>query len=245
MQHSVRLQPDSALFLDFDGTLAALAPRPELVDVDEQVISFLSRINDCLGGAVAILTGRPISQIDGFLHPLALPAAGLHGLEWRKTAAAEPVRAEASPDLQYLRRSVEASGLLADGIMLEDKGAAIALHYRSVPHLEGALEAHLARVLTGLPDLHVLRGKMVMEVKPATHDKGLALRQFMEQPPFRGRVPVFAGDDVTDEDAMAAALALGGSALKVGEGPTCAPARLPDVAAVTDWLAQQVRHLMA
>lgn len=245
MQHSVRLQPDSALFLDFDGTLAALALRPELVDVDEQVISFLSRINDCLGGAVAILTGRPISQIDGFLHPLALPAAGLHGLEWRKTAAAEPVRAEASPDLQHLRRSVEASGLLADGIMLEDKGAAIALHYRSVPHLEGALEAHLARVLTGLPDLHVLRGKMVMEVKPATHDKGLALRQFMEQPPFRGRVPVFAGDDVTDEDAMAAALALGGSALKVGEGPTCAPARLPDVAAVTDWLAQQVRHLTA
>lgn len=245
MQHSVRLQPDSALFLDFDGTLAALAPRPELVDVDEQVISFLSRINDCLGGAVAILTGRPISQIDGFLHPLALPAAGLHGLEWRSTAAADPVRAKASPDLQYLRRSVEASGLLADGIMLEDKGVAIALHYRSVPHLEGALEAYLTRVLTGLPDLHVLRGKMVMEVKPATHDKGLALRQFMEQPPFRGRVPVFAGDDVTDEDAMAAALALGGSALKVGEGPTCAPARLPDVAAVTDWLAQQVRHLTA
>ncbi|WP_122522144.1 trehalose-phosphatase [Pannonibacter phragmitetus] len=245
MQHSVRLQPDSALFLDFDGTLAALALRPELVDVDEQVISFLSRINDCLGGAVAILTGRPISQIDGFLHPLALPAAGLHGLEWRSTAAADPVRAKASPDLQYLRRSVEASGLLADGIMLEDKGAAIALHYRSVPHLEGALEAYLARTLTGLPDLHVLRGKMVMEVKPATHDKGLALRQFMELPPFRGRVPVFAGDDVTDEDAMAAALALGGSALKVGEGPTCAPARLPDVAAVTDWLAQQVRHLTA
>lgn len=245
MQHSVRLQPDSALFLDFDGTLAALAPRPELVDVDGQVISLLSRINDCLGGAVAILTGRPISQIDGFLHPLALPAAGLHGLEWRSTAADDPVRAEASPELQYLRRSVEASDLLADGIMLEDKGAAIALHYRSVPHLEGALEAYLARALTGLPDLHVLRGKMVMEVKPATHDKGLALRQFMELPPFCGRVPVFAGDDVTDEDAMAAALALGGSALKVGEGPTCAPARLPDVAAVTDWLAQQVRHLTA
>lgn len=245
MQHSVRLQPDSALFLDFDGTLAALAPRPELVDVDEQVISFLSRINDCLDGAVAIITGRPISEIDGFLHPLALPAAGLHGLEWRSTAAADPVRTEASPELQYLRRSVEASGLLADGIMLEDKGAAIALHYRSVPHLEGALEAYLARALTGLPDLHVLRGKMVMEVKPATHDKGLALRQFMELPPFCSRVPVFAGDDVTDEDAMAAALALGGSALKVGEGPTCAPARLPDVAAVTDWLAQQVRHLTA
>lgn len=245
MQHPVRLQPDSALFLDFDGTLAALAPRPELVDVDEQVISFLSRINDCLDGAVAIITGRPISEIDGFLHPLALPAAGLHGLEWRSTAAADPVRAEASPELQYLRRSVEACGLLADGILLEDKGAAIALHYRSIPHLESALEAYLARVLTGLPGLHVLRGKMVMEVKPATHDKGLALRHFMELPPFSGRVPVFAGDDVTDEDAMAAALALGGSALKVGEGPTCATARLPDVAAVTDWLAQQARHLTA
>lgn len=245
MRNSVRLRSDSALFLDFDGTLAALAPRPELVDVDGQVISLLSRINDCLDGAVAIITGRPISQIDGFLHPLKLPAAGLHGLEWRKTSACDPVRAEASPHLQQLRQSVEASGLLAGGIMLEDKGAAIALHYRSVPHLESALEAHLARVLAGLPDLHVLRGKMVMEVKPATHDKGLALRQFMELPPFNGRVPVFAGDDVTDEDAMAAALALGGSALKVGEGQTCAPERLPDVAAVTDWLAQQVRHLTA
>lgn len=245
MQNSVRLQSDSALFLDFDGTLAALAPRPELVDVDGEVISLLSRINDCLDGALAVITGRPISEIDGFLHPLKLPAAGLHGLEWRKTADGDPVCAEASPDLQYLRQSVEASGLLADGIMLEDKGAAIALHYRSVPHLEGALGAHLARVLTGLPDLHVLRGKMVMEVKPASHDKGLALRRFMDLPPFSGRVPVFAGDDVTDEDAMAAALGLGGSALKVGEGPTCAPARLPDVAAVTDWLAQQVRHLTA
>lgn len=245
MQNSVRLQSGSALFLDFDGTLAALAPRPELVDVDGQVISLLSRINDCLDGAVAIITGRPISEIDGFLHPLTLPAAGLHGLEWRKTADAEPVRAEASPDLHYLRQSVEASGLLAGGVMLEDKGAAIALHYRAVPHLVGALDAHLAGVLAGLPGLHVLRGKMVMEAKPSTHDKGLALRRFMDLPPFSGRVPVFAGDDVTDEDAMAAALALGGSALKVGEGPTCATARLPDVAAVTDWLAQQVRHLTA
>jgi len=240
MKELPTIGPDEALFLDFDGTLVDLAPRPEDVRVSDDLIVALSRLQDRLKGALAVVSGRPISQIDGFLAPLHLPAAGLHGLEHRYTVDAGIVRTEPCPEIRALKGVVRNSGLLEKGVFLEDKGATVALHYRSVPAMETAVVGLVSDAVGALPGLHVIRGKMVVEAKPYASDKGSAVRSFLEHEPFKGRRPVFIGDDVTDEDGIAAAQDAGGIGIKVGEGETCAHHRLSDVAAVHDWLAGRI-----
>jgi trehalose 6-phosphate phosphatase len=232
--------PNEALFLDFDGTLVDLAPRPEDVRVSDDLIAALSRLQDRLKGALAVVSGRPISQIDGFLAPLHLPAAGLHGLEHRHTVDADIERTKPGPEIRALKGVVRNSGLLEKGVYLEDKGATLALHYRSVPAMEEAVVRLMNEALEALPSLHIIRGKMVVEAKPFASDKGSAVRSFLEHAPFKGRKPIFIGDDVTDEDGIAAAQDAGGIGIKVGDGETCAHFRLRDVAAVHDWLAGNI-----
>ncbi len=230
------LTPDIALFLDFDGTLVDFALRPDAVRVAPDVVPALDAVCHRLDGAIAIVTGRPIADIDAFLAPLTLPIAGLHGLEHRYDPAGDVVRDPPGEDIHTLRDRILASPLLNEGVTLEDKGATLALHYRAVPERrEDALE--LMRAATAdLKGLHLIDGKMVVEAKPARRNKGSALKAFMTLPAFRGRRPVFIGDDLTDEDGMRAAIELGGYAIKVGQGGTCAPFRLADVAAVHNWL---------
>lgn len=225
-----------ALFLDFDGTLVELAPRPQDVYVDPALSDVLLDLQGLLDGAVAVVTGRPIVQVDAFLQPVRLPAAGLHGLEQRDAPGGEIVSSPPDNQITRLAHHIAGSGLLERGVSLEDKGPALALHYRSVPELEGDVIDFLTRTLSLLPDLHMVHGKMVAEAKPKGRDKGTALRDFMEEPPFAGRRPVFIGDDVTDEDGLSAAIAAGGFGIKVGEGPTCAGFRLANVTAVLEWL---------
>lgn len=231
---------DFALFLDFDGTLVEIAPTPDAVSPSPSMIGHLRHLIDHLDGAVAIVSGRPIHEIDAFLAPLRLPCAGLHGLETRFLPDDEVVRTPVGPELATLKAALEGSGLLGRGVSIEDKGAALAVHYRIAPDCERAVVEVMEEAVGALPDLHLIHGKMVVEAKPAHRDKGWAVSRFMEMAPFRGRTPVFIGDDVTDEDGLRAVEAVGGFGIKVGEADSCARFRISDVAGVHDWLALDI-----
>jgi trehalose 6-phosphate phosphatase len=231
---------DLALFLDFDGTLVEIARTPDAVEAEARMIACLERLVDHLDGAVAIVSGRPIHEIDRFLSPLLLPCAGLHGLETRLHPDEPVERAPVGPELETLKAALAGSGLLGRGVSIEDKGAAIAVHYRIAPDCEEAVHEVMQSAVMELPDLHLVRGKMVVEAKPAYRDKGWAVASLMEVSPFRGRTPVFVGDDVTDEDGIRAAQAIGGFGIKVGVGESAARFRLPDVAGVAAWLALDI-----
>jgi trehalose 6-phosphate phosphatase len=231
------LKPDRcALFLDFDGTLVDIAPRPEAVRVPEGLPSILARVADRFGGALALVSGRPISELDAFLDPLRLPAFGLHGLERRRGDRIE--QAEPPAALAEIRAAVQAALGASRGVRVEDKGLAIALHYREVPALEDPIRAFATALAAPYPDISVMNGKMVAEIKPRFASKAVAVEALMAEPPFAGRRPVYVGDDVTDEDGMRAALALGGVAVKVGAGETVAPHRVDGPADVRAWLAR-------
>lgn len=231
-----------ALFLDFDGTLVEIAERPDAIRVERHLADTLGRLSTLLGGAVAIVSGRPLAEIDRHLSPARLPAAGLHGLQLRPLpgGVAEGPVAETMPPRvsERLQDFAERNGLL-----LEHKGLAVALHYRNRPDLADACRAMVREAVRDAPGLHVLDGKMVLEVKPAGGDKGRAVQAFMERPPFHGRLPVFVGDDVTDEDGFRAANEMGGFGVKVGSGPTSARYRAESVPAFLAWLDQAALHL--
>lgn len=228
------LPADAALFLDFDGTLVDIAPRPEAVSVAPAVLQALAALREHLGGALAVISGRPVVQIDHHLLPLQLPAAGQHGAERRDAQGVwhrVPLPA-LSPVLPPLQALVHAHPAL----VLEVKTAALAIHWRGDPAQADACRAAMHAAHEGLPGMSLMEGKMVMELKPAVADKGRALQAFMAETPFAGRTPWFFGDDVTDEAGFAAVIALGGVAVKVGSGDSAAPWRLPDPSAVRAWL---------
>ena len=225
-----------ALFFDFDGTLADLAPRPDAVVVEARVPRCLSRLSRAHGGAVAILSGRPVAQIDALLGPLRLPAAGVHGAERR--GADGTWHRSALPDIGPAQAWLQGFAAAHPALVLELKPGALALHYRAAPELEGPCLAAVAEAQTRVPGLALLRGKRVVELKPHQVSKGQALRSFMGEPPFRARQPWMFGDDLTDEAAFDTVLSLGGVAVKVGEGESLAPHRLPDPAALRSWLEE-------
>ncbi|HWP17604.1 MAG TPA: trehalose-phosphatase [Burkholderiaceae bacterium] len=235
------LAADAALFLDFDGTLADLAPRPDAVHVPPSLIETLQCLQQALHGAVAVVSGRPLEQLDRLLHPLRLPLAGVHGVERR--SADGYVQRLASPALDHVLEAAHALAARLPGLLVERKPGAVALHYRQAPELGPHCEAALRAAMHGLPGLTLLHGKMVLEVKPSHANKGHAIQAFLREPPFRGRQPLFAGDDVTDEDGFAAVQAAGGVAVKVGAGASCASARLADPASLRDWLARSAAAL--
>ena len=226
-----------ALFIDFDGTLIELAERPDRVRVPPEVPTLLRALRARLDGAVAILTGRKLESLDRHLAPLKLPAAGIHGHELRIDGAT----VHRGPDslggvaAQLRERFDERSGVL-----IEDKGAAVAIHYRGAAQRAVEAEHALREAVRGM-EVAVVPGKFVFEARPRTVDKGLALREFMQHAPFAGRRPVFAGDDVTDEDAILQVQKLGGIAVKVGEGMSAARYRLDSPRALYDWLADSLR----
>ena len=236
--HVPPLDPTTALFLDFDGTLVDIAPRPEAVRVDAALPARLVAAGDRLAGALAVLSGRPIADIDRLLAPLRLPAAGVHGLEVREHPGGPVTAAAASSSgLAAVRAVLAAAGLPGAGIRVEDKRVALAVHFRDAPERGAEVRSLLTEAIAPHPALHLVAGKMVVEVKPAGVDKGTALMNFLARPPFLHRVPVMIGDDVTDEDGFRAALALGGRAIKVGPGDSLATERLADVAAVHELVA--------
>ena len=224
-----------ALFLDFDGTLVDIAPTPDSVVVPPGLPFLLERLLLATDGAVAVVSGRRIADIEHFLE-LPLPAAGMHGLERRFAPGAQIESAPAPPELDTLRQRLVDSSLIGGGIALEDKGAGLAVHYRAVPEREDEVKRVLHKAMHDLDSLQLIEGKMVVEAKGRGFDKGVAVEIFMDSGAFDARTPVFIGDDVTDEDGMRAAIARGGFGIKVGDGPTLARYTLPDVRAVYGWL---------
>lgn len=227
----------AALFLDFDGTLAEIAPDPGAVRVPAALPVALARLSGRLSGALAIISGRPIAEIDHFLAPFSSPASGLHGLERRDRPDGPVSAAERLAAIDDVIARFAASPAAA-GVLVEDKGATVAFHFRSAPERGPAVVATVRAIVSELSGVVTVEGKMVIEVKPGGMHKGSAIRAHLSEAPFGARVPVFLGDDVTDEDGFAAVIDRGGVAVKVGPGPTRAPYRLADVAAVHGWLAE-------
>ncbi len=227
-----------SFYLDFDGTLIDIAARPEAVVVPPSLPVLLDRVRQRAGGAVAIVTGRPIAGLDCLLHPLKFATAGQHGLERRD--AGGRYHAAAVPEAALATVRDEFAGLAGKDprLLVEDKGMSIALHFRQAPEREGDVEASATRLEALVGEaLSLLHGKCVVEFRPRGTDKGEALRRFQQEAPYAGRLPVFIGDDVTDEDGFRAAADLGGFGIHVGTRPdTAARYRLAGVAAVHSWL---------
>lgn len=229
------LTADHALFLDFDGTLTNIAAQPHQVKVPVGLPPTLQALHRLLGGALAIVTGREQADVDGFLAPLTLPMASEHGAQVRwadgSSAAAQAL------DLSPVLAAAQALAGQHPQLVLEAKRASVALHFRQAQHLEVLCRETLEQAMYELSGVELLHGKCVFEVKAAGIHKGHAIAAFMQRPPFAGRVPVFVGDDVTDEAGFAAVMALGGLAIKVGEGPSQAPYRCTSPAALRGWLS--------
>ena len=225
-----------AFFFDFDGTLADIAEHPELVEITAETRHVLERLRDASRGAIAIITGRDIPSIDRFLDPLKLPIAGVHGLTRRD---ANGLVHSPEFDKAALKAIDTELQVLADeqaGLLLERKHGALALHYRQRPELEGLCIERMERAVGETGGIKLRRGKMVIEAVGYQTDKGAAIDSFLEEQPFLGRLPLFAGDDLTDEDGFAAINRRGGLSIKIGSGETQARARLENREALLSWL---------
>lgn len=237
-----RLTGDSwAVFLDVDGTLIDIADAPDLVHVDERLPRLLDAVRRACGGALALVSGRSLDALDALLAPMQFPAAGLHGAERRDARGRLHVRPR-DPALHAVTTRLAAWCAAHPGTLVEDKGGAVALHYRMAPgHAEAARSEVTAALETLGPGYALQAGKCVLEIKPRGASKARAIDEFMAEQPFAGRRPVFVGDDLTDEDGFRAVREHGGVAVAVGElAHTAAQYRLADVSAVQQWLEQWV-----
>lgn len=228
-----------AVFLDIDGTLLDLAPAPDAVHVDPALATLLPKVRSSLGGALALITGRSITDADRLFPGLRMAVAGQHGCERRDARGTLYLHAPATATLETLRKLFIDFARTHEGLMLEDKGATLALHYRKAPQLASHVHKTLRETVaaSGTKAYRLQAGKRLLELRPDNRDKGTAIADFMAERPFKGRCPVFIGDDRADEHGFALINAIGGWSVKVGPGGTCARYRLPDVAAVRTWLA--------
>jgi len=231
-----RLSRRDALFLDFDGTLVEIAAAPERIEVAAGLSDLLQRVAAHLGGALAVISGRPLGEVAHFLAGYTGAAAGIHGLE-RRSATGIVHRPAPDPALDLIRPVARQFAEATSGATVEDKGLAIAIHYRGRPELADACR-QIAEEAVRLSHnrLATLAGKMVVELRPQAANKGRAAQAFLIEPEFRGRRPIFVGDDRTDEEGFTAVNRLGGFAVHVGDGNSGARYRLDGVAAVIRWL---------
>ncbi len=229
---------DWAWFLDVDGTLIDIAPTPSAIHIPPAMPGLLSALAFRFGGAVALVSGRTLDNIRMLVAPFRPPAAGMHGLE-RVTAGGVVIRPSEASGLDDIRDRLRIFATAHEGVIIEDKGLTLALHYRLAPACEDSARRAVEDSVSRHPAFRMLAGKMVFEIAPAGCDKGTAVRAFMDEPPFAGRIPVFVGDDVTDEHGFAAVNDMGGVSILVGEErATAARFRLADVGACQAWLAE-------
>jgi trehalose 6-phosphate phosphatase len=209
---------ECAVLLDIDGTLLDLMPTPREVWVPPGLAKTLRRLHERTGGALAMVSGRSLNDIDLIFAPDQFPAVGGHGSEMRIRGDSEAVAGHAPPMDKELKRRLAAIAKLSPGILLEDKGYSLALHYRLAPHAEKAIYAAVSLIRADLPNapIEVLPGKCVCEIKHAGFTKATGVRELMTHEPFRGRRPFFIGDDVTDESVFAIMPDMDGVAFSVG-----------------------------
>lgn len=226
---------DTALFLDLDGTLAAIEPRPEDVKPEPWRTQLLLELGERLGGRLAVISGRSLEEVDRILEGSVTAIAAVHGLVRRK-ADGGLEQAPPDPDLPRARQRLEDLASVHPGLTLEDKGLSVALHYRLAPEADEVVRSE-ARSVAADTGLRLQLGDMVAELCTPGLDKGSAVRAFMKETPFKGAAPVFVGDDLTDEHGFRAARNLGGAGVLVGPlRPTAAELRLDSVDAVRAWL---------
>jgi trehalose 6-phosphate phosphatase len=227
-----------AMFLDVDGTLLDFAETPDQVVVPPDLIDTLGSLYGHLGGAIALVSGRPIADLDRLFKPLRLPAAGQHGAELRETAHGEAIKAPPPACLTAVIAELHRFAASRPGILVEDKNASVAVHYRMAPQYRDQIEAFTrAAVAANDEEMEMLEAVMAFDVKPRSVNKGLAVAWFMQRTPFYGRVPVFVGDDLTDEYGFAAAQSHGGYAIQVGTSrPRVAPWHIAAPADLRQWL---------
>ena len=227
----------AALFLDFDGTLVELAETPGSIHVSPELPGLLKRLCALVEGRIAIVSGRSIGDLDSHLDCSGIAVSGSHGLELRLADGTHLPLFVPRP-LDEVRGALAAFAEATPGLLIEEKPAGLALHYRQAPEAEERVLALTAR-LAAEHGLTLQQGKMVAELRPAGADKGDAVRALMAEPPFAGARPVVVGDDLTDEHGFEAAAAMGGAGILVGEARESAACyRLPDVASVAQWLAR-------
>lgn len=241
--------PHWAWFFDLDGTLIEIADVPSGVRVDAEVRALIGDLATAADGAVAVITGRPISDIDHLFPDVRLPAAGQHGVERRNAMGQVTRHAFPVGALDMARRTLNSIVVRHPALLLEDKGMSLAVHYRQAPALASFAHRIMRAVQTRAGAAFCVQaGKRVVELKPCGRDKGDAIAAFMDELPFHGRLPVFVGDDATDELGFDVVNRLGGISVKVGGGRTRASWQLRDVTAVRQWLTQgtlsrrEVRH---
>lgn len=230
-----------AYFFDIDGTLVDIAPTPSEVKVERDLIALIRRLHQLTGGAIALISGRSIEDVDSIMHGERLPVAGQHGVERRTTNGRIARHVVDAAMLTTARARLREVVARHEALVLEDKGMSLALHYR----LDPALGSYAHRLMRTVQkeigsDYTVLSGKRIVELKPSGKDKGQAVREFMAEQPFAGRVPVFVGDDMTDEYGFTVVNDLGGHSIKVGAGASSARWRLRDVRSVRNWLERAV-----
>ena len=231
-----------ALLLDIDGTLLDLAPTPREVWVPPGLAKTLNRLLEKTSGALALVSGRSLNDIDLIFAPEQFPAVGGHGAEMRLATDSEAVATHAPPMDKELKRRLAAIAKLSPGILLEDKGYSLALHYRLAPHAEKAIYEAVSLIRADLPNapIEVLPGKCVCEIKHSGFNKASGVIELMNHAPFKGRRPIFIGDDVTDESVFAIMPDFGGLAFSVGRRAQGVADCFDDPAQVRDWLARLV-----
>lgn len=227
----------SALFLDVDGTVLDIREHPDDVRADSGLVVLLQQISECLAGALALVSGRPIVELDRIFSPARFVAVGAHGAESRVHSGVVSTNGAAVLADAVSEQASEFANARA-GLMLEKKNHGIALHYRQAPEYETDCRDFMRSVARGIEqDFRLIEGKMVLELMPHSHNKGDAIREMLTKEPFSGRQPVFAGDDVTDEDGFIQINSVSGVSIRVGRaGSTAAAYMLEDVGAVRAWL---------
>jgi len=227
---------DLAILLDIDGTILDIAPAPEQVLVPASLCETLKRLSGLTDGALALVSGRPLADLDR-LFGVQFPAVAGHGAEFRPRLGTSHDHRRVEMLDPALRRQIVAVAEAATGIRLEDKGYAIALHYRAAPETEAMVREAVTRICAGQPVLEALPGKYVLEVKDSRFNKATGVRDLMARPPFAGRRPIFIGDDTTDEFVFAIMPEFDGLAFSVGHAVGTADACFDGPAAVRAWLA--------
>lgn len=224
-----------AIFLDFDGTLAPIVPRPDQAAMDERTREAVALMLEKTGGALAILSGRDLDDLDRRLAPLRPPAGASHGVVRRDATGTVRRDESAAEKLAAAADRMEDFARPRD-LLIERKAGAVTVHYRNHPEAGDAARGLVDGIVRAAEGLRAIHGKMVSEVAVAGAHKGHALDAFMAEPPFAGRTPFVAGDDTTDEDAFEAAQRHGGLALKIGDGPSAARLRAARIEDFLDWL---------
>jgi len=226
----------NCLLLDVDGTLLDIAPTPEAVVVPPGLVESLAALSTHFHGALGFVSGRTLEMLDALFEPLKLATVGCHGAEWRFAGSTEVHRLRELSE--EVKKRVREIALVAPGVTLEDKGYTLAVHYRLAPEAGAAILRALLeqRAFFASQDLMILRGRAVLEIKPRWFNKATGMKHLMQSPPFAGRIPVFLGDDTTDEDIFRVLPDFEGVGIAVGRAIPGASRVFASPANVRRWL---------